>query len=122
VSIDVDLVWLSVLELGTSRRDTPIELHACDGVHGWKASVPFGRIVAWAAPHMLPTAWIERAAPGAVIVTPVNFRGLHRLSLPRLNAGQCGGVQSELFRRESAELGGKYSNPVFRGCVIDSCL
>lgn len=46
-------------------------VHTTDGYLGWAAGAPYDRIIGWAAPHLLPRAWVEQAADGAVIVTPV---------------------------------------------------
>ncbi|MGH3625652.1 MAG: protein-L-isoaspartate O-methyltransferase family protein [Sciscionella sp.] len=74
VSIDIDP---SLVERARAQHEqaghTNIELHAADGYNGWAASAPFDRIVGWVTPHVLPTAWVEQAKPGAVIVTPVKI-------------------------------------------------
>lgn len=74
VSIDIDP---SLVERARARHQqaghTNIELHASDGFNGWEASAPFDRIVGWVTPHVLPTAWVEQAKPGTVIVTPVKI-------------------------------------------------
>lgn len=74
VSIDIDP---GLVERARARHNqaghTNIELHASDGFNGWQASAPFDRIVGWVTPHVLPTAWVEQAKPGTVIVTPVKI-------------------------------------------------
>ena len=74
VSVDIDP---SLVERARTRHKRAghnnIELHAADGFHGWAASAPFDRIVGWVTPHVLPTAWVEQAKTGAVIVAPVKI-------------------------------------------------
>ncbi|MBC3981670.1 methyltransferase domain-containing protein [Streptomyces sp. AC536] len=41
-----------------------------DGEGGWPPDAPYDRIIATCAVHQVPYAWVEQAAPGAVIVTP----------------------------------------------------
>ena len=48
-----------------------VAVHTTDGYAGWAAGAPYDRIIGWAAPHLLPRAWVEEAADQAVIVTPV---------------------------------------------------
>lgn len=74
VSVDIDP---GLIERARARHEQAghinIELHAADGFNGWAAAAPFDRIVGWVAPHVLPTAWVEQAKLGAVIVTPVKI-------------------------------------------------
>lgn len=46
-----------------------VSVHTGDGYLGRAAEAPYNRIIAWAAPHLLPSAWIGQAAHRAVIVT-----------------------------------------------------
>ncbi|MGH3854240.1 MAG: protein-L-isoaspartate O-methyltransferase family protein [Pseudonocardiaceae bacterium] len=48
-----------------------VAVHTADGYAGWAAGAPYDRVIGWAAPHLLPGAWVEQAADRAVIVTPV---------------------------------------------------
>lgn len=74
VSIDIDA---GLIERARARHEQAqhanIELHASDGFQGWVSERPFDRIVGWVTPHVLSTAWVEQAKPGAVIVTPVKI-------------------------------------------------
>jgi len=42
---------------------------------------PYDRVIGWAAPHLLPGAWVEQAADRAVIVTPVTVAPIARAHL-----------------------------------------
>lgn len=49
-----------------------VAVHTHDGYLGWPTGARYDRIIGWAAPHLLPHAWVEQAADQAVIVTPIN--------------------------------------------------
>ncbi|WP_052684541.1 protein-L-isoaspartate O-methyltransferase family protein [Lentzea aerocolonigenes] len=74
VSIDIDAGLVDrARQLHKRANNTNIEVHAADGFAGWVPGAPFDRIVAWTTPHVLPAPWIEQAAAGAVIVSPVKL-------------------------------------------------
>lgn len=74
VSIDIDASLIErARSLHGQAQHSNIELHAADGFYGWADEGPFDRIVGWVTPHILPTAWVAQANPGAVIVTPVKI-------------------------------------------------
>lgn len=60
-------------ELHTSQGRTNIDLLTGDGALGAPGHGEFDRIVAWTTPRLLPEAWVEQAAPGAVVLTPVEL-------------------------------------------------
>ncbi|MBI3687088.1 MAG: methyltransferase domain-containing protein [Actinobacteria bacterium] len=74
VSVDIDP---SLVERARVLHDraghTNVEVHAADGFEGWQASGPYDRIVGWVTPHVVPSAWVKQAKPGAVLVTPVKI-------------------------------------------------
>jgi protein-L-isoaspartate(D-aspartate) O-methyltransferase len=49
-----------------------------DGYAGDPAGAPYDRVVAWAAPHVIPSAWIDQIGQDAVIVAPVKVARLAR--------------------------------------------
>lgn len=74
VSIDIDASLVNrAATLHNGAGHTNIEVHASDGFAGWAPAEPYDRIVGWTTPHVIPAAWVEQAAPGAVIVTPVKI-------------------------------------------------
>ncbi|MFD5627925.1 methyltransferase domain-containing protein [Streptomyces sp. NPDC127072] len=50
---------------------------AADGARGYPARAPYARIIATAALRSVPTALLDQAAPGAVIVAPIGYGVLH---------------------------------------------
>lgn len=44
-----------------------------DGARGWSQRAPYSRIIATAALRALPAAFLDQAAPGAVIVAPIGY-------------------------------------------------
>ncbi|MDX8053483.1 methyltransferase domain-containing protein [Lentzea sp. BCCO 10_0798] len=72
IDIDADLVERAS-QLHKQANNSNIEVHAADGFAGWAPSAPFDRIVAWTTPDVLPAPWIEQAAAGAVVVSPVKL-------------------------------------------------
>lgn len=74
VSVDVvaELVERA-RELHTRQGRFNIDLLIGDGALGAPGHGEFDRIVAWATPRLLPGAWVEQAAPGAVLLTPVEL-------------------------------------------------
>lgn len=54
-----------------------VELICGDGLKGAPGTgAHFDRVIAWATVEQIPGEWARQAAPGAVIVTPVNVSGL----------------------------------------------
>ncbi|WP_030372417.1 methyltransferase domain-containing protein [Streptomyces rimosus] len=51
-------------------RDVPLVV-AGDGESGYPERAPYDRIISTACVREVPPAWLEQAAPGAVIVTPM---------------------------------------------------
>ena len=47
-----------------------------DGYAGDSGGAPYDRVVAWATPHVIPSAWIDQVARDAVIVAPVKVAEL----------------------------------------------
>lgn len=81
VSVDV------VAELGErahrlhrSRGRTDITTVTGDGALGAPGHGAFDRIVAWTTPALVPQAWVDQAAPQAVVLTPVE-------TTPRVRTG-----------------------------------
>ncbi len=68
VDIDPDLTRRARSALAAQGLDPTVI--AADGEAGWPPGAPYDRIIATCAVHQVPYAWVEQAAPGAVIVTP----------------------------------------------------
>lgn len=72
VSLDVDSRLTERARIKHAQNSVGnVAVHTNDGYLGWAAWAPYDRIIGWAAPHLLPRAWVEQAADRAVIVTPV---------------------------------------------------
>ncbi|GAA3735224.1 protein-L-isoaspartate(D-aspartate) O-methyltransferase [Spinactinospora alkalitolerans] len=63
-------------ELHRRRGRGGIEVRTADGREGAPDHGPFDRIVAWATPDLIPQAWVDQAAPGALLITPVQVTPL----------------------------------------------
>ncbi|MGQ0779299.1 MAG: methyltransferase domain-containing protein [Pseudonocardiales bacterium] len=70
VDIDPELVELAHERLGANGY-TPT-LAAIDGAGGYPQGAPYDRIIATCAVLSIPSAWLEQAAPGAVILADVH--------------------------------------------------
>jgi protein-L-isoaspartate O-methyltransferase len=70
VDIDPELVDLARERLAVNGH-TPT-LAAVDGHTGYPPGAPYDRIIATCAVPTIPAAWLEQAAPGAVILTDVH--------------------------------------------------
>ncbi len=70
VDIDPELVDLARERLAANGH-TPT-LAAVDGEDGYPPGAPYDRIIATCAVPAIPGAWLEQAAPGAVILTDVH--------------------------------------------------
>ncbi|WP_371656467.1 MULTISPECIES: methyltransferase domain-containing protein [unclassified Streptomyces] len=66
-----------------------------DGEQGYPGRAPYTRIISTAAVRRIPQAWLDQAAPGAVIITPFNGPFGHD-ALLRLVADGNGGAQGRL--------------------------
>jgi protein-L-isoaspartate(D-aspartate) O-methyltransferase len=71
VSLDVDAALVARAAAKHAALGTRVEVHEGNGMHGWPAGAPFDRVVGWATPSSLPSAWVEQVAEGAIIVTPI---------------------------------------------------
>ncbi len=69
VDIDPELVELATERLGANGY-TPT-LAAVDGAGGYLPGAPYDRIIATCGVPAIPLAWLEQAAPGAIIVVDV---------------------------------------------------
>ena len=55
---------------------TTVTVSNGDGYAGDPGGAPYDRVVAWATPHVIPSAWIDQIARDAVIVAPVKVAEL----------------------------------------------
>ncbi|MFC0844147.1 methyltransferase domain-containing protein [Streptomyces noboritoensis] len=88
-------------QLADLARDKLAHLHlrptvvCADGERGYPSRAPYTRIISTAAVRRVPQAWLDQAAPGAVIVTPLNGPFGHD-ALLRLVADGDGGAEGRL--------------------------
>ncbi|MGX1909546.1 methyltransferase domain-containing protein [Streptomyces phaeochromogenes] len=72
-SLDVD----PLLVEAAAHRLEQVGYRPCvitgDGARGWPRRAPYARILATAALRAVPTAFLDQAAPGAVIVAPIGY-------------------------------------------------
>ncbi|MET8631673.1 methyltransferase domain-containing protein [Streptomyces sp. NPDC004680] len=72
-TIDID----PTLTSAAAQRLADLDLHPFittgDGARGWKDRAPYQRFLATAALRAIPTAFLEQAAPGAIIVAPIGY-------------------------------------------------
>ncbi|MGH3720812.1 MAG: protein-L-isoaspartate O-methyltransferase family protein [Pseudonocardiaceae bacterium] len=72
VSLDVDAHLTERARIKHAQGGVGnVTVHTTDGYLGWAAGAPYDRIIGWAAPHLLPGAWVGQATDRAMIVTPV---------------------------------------------------
>lgn len=74
IDVDPELTGRAARLLAADGRlnVTPVTGDGLDGVPGAR----FDRVIAWVTPDLIPDAWDRQAAPGAVIVSPVNLAPL----------------------------------------------
>lgn len=77
VEVFADLVPRAQTRLATAGVTTATVTNN-DGYAGDPAGAPYDRVVAWATPHLIPSAWIDQIAQDAVIVAPVKVARLAR--------------------------------------------
>lgn len=77
VEVFVDLVPRAQARLGSAGITTATVSNG-DGYAGDPAGAPYDRVVAWATPHVIPSAWIDQIGQTAVIVAPVKVAHLAR--------------------------------------------
>ncbi|GGP78352.1 methyltransferase domain-containing protein [Streptomyces melanogenes] len=89
VEIDTELAARARESLaGLGLRPTVI---AGDGELGYPSRAPYTRIISTAAVREIPQAWLDQAAPGAVVVTPLFGPFGHDALLRLIADGQGGG-------------------------------
>lgn len=88
VSVDIDAsLTRRAGELHAERGVNNVTLVTGDGSKGGPGYGPYDLIIGWAAPPVIPQAWLDQARPGAVICTPVYVAPTSRTS-----AHVCGTV------------------------------
>jgi methyltransferase of ATP-grasp peptide maturase system len=92
VDIDPELIDLARERLAANGH-TPT-LAAVDGHAGYPPGAPYDRIIATCAVPAIPPAWLDQAAPGAVILTDVH--------------GQLGGTLARLTVDEHGTATGRF--------------
>lgn len=93
-SVDIDLELVELAQERLAANGYTPTLAAVDGADGYRPGAPYDRIIATCAVPAVPLAWLEQAAPGAVIVSDV--RGPIGGTVARLTV-DAGGVASGRF-------------------------
>lgn len=75
-SVDVDPYLTARARVKHQARGSLIRIHTGDGLDGYTPGAPYDRIIGWATPHLILSAWMTQAAPRAVIVTPVKVAAI----------------------------------------------
>lgn len=70
IDIDPELVDLACERLADNNYAPTLAV--ADGADGYPSGAPYDRIVSTCAVRSIPDAWLEQAAPGAVILTDVH--------------------------------------------------
>lgn len=72
VSLDISAFLAKWANRIHDERDLKnIECRPGDGQLGWPADAPYDRIIAWATPPLLPTAWMDQLAADGSLVAPL---------------------------------------------------
>lgn len=59
VSLDVDASLTERARVKHAQNGVGnVAVHTTDGYAGWTTGAPYDRIIGWAAPHLLPRAWV----------------------------------------------------------------
>src|SRR5262249_54387974 len=74
IDIDDDLVAGAGKHLAAAGV-TNVDVVLADGALGHREAAPFDRVIATVGACELPTAWLDRLAPGARLVAPVRLAG-----------------------------------------------
>ncbi|MEV0403484.1 methyltransferase domain-containing protein [Actinoallomurus sp. NPDC050550] len=69
-SIEIDPAAAEHARRALEKAGYPVRVITGDGEHGHPGSAPYDRIVATAAAHTVPIAWVEQVRPGGVILVP----------------------------------------------------
>jgi protein-L-isoaspartate(D-aspartate) O-methyltransferase len=77
VEVFADLVPRAQARLAAAGVTTATVTNG-DGYAGDPAGAPYDRVVAWATPHVIPSAWIDQIGQDAVVVAPVKVARLAR--------------------------------------------
>ncbi|MCK2245230.1 MULTISPECIES: methyltransferase domain-containing protein [unclassified Crossiella] len=72
LDVDADLV-IRARGLHASANHRNIEVHVHNGFQGWAPGAPYDAVIGWTTAPVLPRAWVEQAAPTAVLVAPVKI-------------------------------------------------
>ncbi len=105
VDIDPELVDLARERLAANGH-TPT-LAAVDGEAGYPPGAPYDRIIATCAVPAIPPAWLEQAAPGAVILTDVH--GSLGGTLARLTIDEHGAAVGRFVPRWAGFMGMRHA-------------
>ncbi|WP_275002399.1 protein-L-isoaspartate O-methyltransferase family protein [Promicromonospora iranensis] len=77
VEVFADLVPRAQARLAAAGVTTATVTNG-DGYAGDPAGAPYDRVVAWATPHVIPSAWIDQIGQDAAVVAPVKVARLAR--------------------------------------------
>lgn len=70
-TIDVDPRLIARARARHAEAGTMVRFDVGDGYDGYQPTAPYDRVIAWATPHVVPSAWLEQVVDEGVIVTPV---------------------------------------------------
>ncbi|GGO58950.1 protein-L-isoaspartate O-methyltransferase family protein [Streptomyces lasiicapitis] len=91
-SLDIDqylTAWANLIH--HERGLDTIRCFTADGTAGFAERAPYQRMVAWCTPPLLPKAWVDQAADGALIVAPLPIAAVPNMTVVaqiRVTGGQ----------------------------------
>jgi protein-L-isoaspartate(D-aspartate) O-methyltransferase len=85
---------------------TNVEVRIGNGYHGWPAHAPFDRIIATAAPDMIPPPLINQLKPGGRMILPAGLPESQQLILVEKNAATGTLTTREILPVRFSELEG----------------
>ncbi|MBA9001725.1 methyltransferase domain-containing protein [Thermomonospora cellulosilytica] len=69
-TIEVDAALAEQARQSLRKAGYPVQVVTGDGEEGYPPNAPYDRIVATAAAHTVPYAWVEQTRPGGLILVP----------------------------------------------------
>jgi protein-L-isoaspartate(D-aspartate) O-methyltransferase len=88
-TIEVDEGIAAHARTALANTGLPVTVVTGDGTLGYRASAPYGRVMATACAQRVPYAWVEQTRPGGKIVVPL-VGSFDEQALLRLDVGDDG--------------------------------